>query len=65
VEGFEYSVKMPGLVTHQALVEGDEEKALFWTSTFDKTCLFPLADANLMGGVLFQLSPYLALRNFS
>ena len=22
--GFEYSVKMPGFVTHQALVEGDE-----------------------------------------
>jgi uncharacterized protein YecE (DUF72 family) len=39
--GFEYSVKMPGLVTHQALVEGDEEKALFWASTFDKTCLSP------------------------
>jgi uncharacterized protein YecE (DUF72 family) len=56
--GFEYSVKMPGLVTHQALVEGDEEKALFWASTFDKTCLSPLADADLMGGVLFQLSPY-------
>lgn len=56
--GFEYSVKMPGLVTHQALVEGDEEKALFWTTTFDKTCLSPLADANLLGGVLFQLSPH-------
>jgi uncharacterized protein YecE (DUF72 family) len=56
--GFEYSVKMPGLVTHQALVEGDEAKALFWTTTFDKTCLSPLADANLLGGVLFQLSPY-------
>jgi uncharacterized protein YecE (DUF72 family) len=56
--GFEYSVKMPGLVTHQALVEGDEEKALFWTSTFDKTCLSPLADTNLLGGVLFQLSPH-------
>ncbi len=55
---FEYSVKMPGLVTHQALVECDEEKALFWASTFEKTCLSPLADANLLGGVLFQLSPY-------
>jgi uncharacterized protein YecE (DUF72 family) len=59
--GFEYSVKMPGLVTHQALVEGDEEKALFWTSTFDKTCLSPLADTNLLGGVLFQLSPHFKL----
>lgn len=55
---FEYSVKMPGLVTHQALVEGDEKKAIFWTSTFDKTCLSPLADSNLLGGVLFQLSPH-------
>lgn len=56
--GFEYSVKMPGLVTHQSLVEGDEEKALFWTSAFDKTCLSPLAEADLLGGVLFQLSPH-------
>ncbi|KUK44340.1 MAG: Uncharacterized protein XD72_1259 [Methanothrix harundinacea] len=56
--GFKYSVKMPGLVTHQALVEGDEEKALFRTGTFEKTCLTPLADANLLGAVLFQLSPH-------
>jgi uncharacterized protein YecE (DUF72 family) len=49
---------MPGLVTHQALLEGDEEKALFWAYTFDKTCLSPLADANLLGGVLFQLLPH-------
>ena len=56
--GFEYSVKMPGHVTHQSLVEGDEEKALFWTAAFDKTCLSPLAEADLLGGVLFQLSPH-------
>lgn len=56
--GFEYSLKMPGLVTHQSMVEGDQERALFWTTTFEKTCLSPLAEADLLGGVLFQLSPY-------
>ncbi len=55
--GFEYSVKVPGLVTHQALVDGDEAKALFWTASFDQTCLRPLSEAGLLGGVLFQLSP--------
>lgn len=55
--GFEYSVKMPGLVTHRALVEGDEEKALSWTSTFNRTCLSPISGEGLLGGVLFQLPP--------
>ncbi len=58
VGGFEYSVKMPGLVTHQALVEGDEDKALFWTVAFEKACLAPLNDSDLLGGVLFQLPPH-------
>jgi uncharacterized protein YecE (DUF72 family) len=55
---FEYSVKVPQLVTHKALVEGDKEKAIFWATSFEKTCVKPLAEAALLGGVLFQLSPY-------
>jgi uncharacterized protein YecE (DUF72 family) len=57
-KGFEYSVKVPQLVTHKALVEGDKERAIFWATSFEKTCVKPLADAGLLGGVLLQLSPY-------
>jgi len=56
--GFEYSAKVPELVTHKALVEGDKERAIFWATSFEKTCVKPLAEANLLGGVLLQLSPY-------
>jgi len=55
---FEYSVKVPQLVTHKALVEGDPERAIFWATSFEKTCVKPLAESNLLGGVLLQLSPY-------
>jgi len=67
-EGFEYSLKVPQLVTHKALVEGNGEKAVFWTRSFEKTCAGPLAEVGCLGGVLLQLSPYFkndgsALRN--
>jgi uncharacterized protein YecE (DUF72 family) len=55
---FEYSVKMPQLVTHRSMVEGDLKKASFWASSFEKICVKPLAEAGLMGCVLLQLSPY-------
>ena len=58
MKGFEYSVKVPQLVTHKALVEGDPDRAIFWATSFEKTCVKPLADAGLLGGVLLQLSPY-------
>jgi uncharacterized protein YecE (DUF72 family) len=31
-KGFEYSVKVPQLVTHKALAEGDKERAIFWAT---------------------------------
>jgi uncharacterized protein YecE (DUF72 family) len=58
LKSFEYSVKVPQLVTHRALVEGDWEKAIFWATSFEKSCVEPLARAGLLGGVLLQLSPY-------
>ena len=57
-KGFEYSVKVPQLVTHKALVEGDKERAIFWVTSFEKTCVRSLEEAGLLGGVLLQLSPY-------
>ena len=56
--GFEYSVKVPQLVTHKALVEADLERAIFWAASFEKSCVRPLAESGLLGGVLLQLSPY-------
>ncbi len=58
LQSFEYSVKVPQLVTHKALVEGDLERAVFWAASFERTCVEPLAKAGLLGGVLLQLSPY-------
>jgi uncharacterized protein YecE (DUF72 family) len=57
-KGFEYSVKVPHLVTHKALVDGNLERAIFWATSFQKTCVKPLAEAGLLGGALLQLSPY-------
>jgi len=55
---FEYSVKVPQLVTHKLMVEGDTARAVHEASSFEMTCLQPLAGAGLLGGVLLQLSPY-------
>lgn len=57
-KSFEYSVKVPQLVAHKALVEQDKERAIFWATSFEKTCVKPLAEAGLLGGVLLQLSPF-------
>jgi uncharacterized protein YecE (DUF72 family) len=56
-KGFEYSLKVPQLVTHKALVEGDKERAIFWATAFEKNCVKPLSENGLLGGVLLQLSP--------
>ena len=55
---FEYSVKMPQLVTHEALVKGETQKAVEMARSFEKVCVDPLADAGKMGCTLLQLSPY-------
>lgn len=56
--GFEYSLKMPQLVTHEALVESNKERAIFWATSFERTCVRPIAEAGLLGCVLLQLSPF-------
>ncbi len=57
-KGFEYSVKVPQLVTHKAMVDGDLAKAVFHAASFEKTCIKPLAESGLLGCALLQLSPY-------
>lgn len=58
VVGFEYSVKMPQLVTHESLVKGETKKACEQAASFEKICVEPLAAEGKMGSVLLQLSPY-------
>jgi len=55
---FEYSLKMPQLVTHKSMVQGEGDRAIHWAKAFEKTCVQPLGEAGLMGCVLLQLSPY-------
>jgi len=57
-EGFEYSVKMPQLVTHKSMVNGDVMKSAEMASSFERTCVLPLAEEGILGCVLLQLSPY-------
>ncbi|MDD1770044.1 MAG: DUF72 domain-containing protein [Methanomassiliicoccales archaeon] len=58
IEGFEYSVKMPQLVTHESLVKAETKKACEQAASFEKICVEPLAAEGKMGCVLLQLSPY-------
>lgn len=56
--GFEFSVKLPQIVTHDSIVKDAPEKAAAQASSFESVCVKPLADADLLGAVLIQLSPY-------
>ncbi len=56
--GFEFSVKLPQVVTHESILKADAEKAAQQASSFENICIKPLADAGLLGGVLVQLTPY-------
>jgi uncharacterized protein YecE (DUF72 family) len=47
---------MPQLVAHKALVDENLKNAILWATTFEKTCLKPPADANILGCTLLQLS---------
>ena len=54
---FEFSVKMPDLVSHDAMVDGLVEKAAAQATSFETICIKPLYEAGLLGSVLLQLSP--------
>lgn len=49
---------MPQLVKHKVPEVENPENVILWTTTFEKTCVKPLADAALLGGALLQLSSY-------
>lgn len=56
--GFEFSVKLPQIVTHESILKSDGEKAAVQASSFEDICVRPLHEAGLLGGVLIQLTPY-------
>ncbi len=58
LKNFEYSVKMPSLVTHEALVKGEMDDLASEVASFENTCVKPLAAENLLGTVLIQMSPF-------
>jgi len=53
-DGFEFSLKMPGIVTHDSMLT-DVGTAL----EFEGKVAVPFKDAGLLGAVLIQVSPYL------
>lgn len=55
--GFEFSLKLPRMITHDALLRGDVEDAREWAGRFDREVLDPLAGEGLLGVVLAQLPP--------
>lgn len=57
LKDFEFSVKMPAQVTHEALAHNEGGKAGILASAFEATCVRPLADNRLLGATLLQLPP--------
>ncbi|MCJ7606241.1 MAG: DUF72 domain-containing protein [Thermoplasmata archaeon] len=56
--GFQFSIKLPQMITHDSMVKDAPEKAVALASSFEDLCVKPLAEASVLGGVLVQLSPY-------
>jgi uncharacterized protein YecE (DUF72 family) len=55
---FEFSLKLPQTITHEAIIKESSEKAAQLAKSFEFKCIRPLATNNLLGSVLIQLSPY-------
>ncbi len=63
LKDFEYSVKMPRTVTHEAMVAMEGDRAGIEASAFEEACVRPLSENGLLGAVLIQLSPSFQLRD--
>ena len=55
--GFEFSAKMPRSVTHEALVNGDDQEAVKHALFFERILALPLNEAGGLGAFLLQMSP--------
>lgn len=58
LEKFEYSLKLPKIITHDTMVKGKLDKAGNQAKSFEEICIAPLAEAGKLGCALVQLSPY-------
>ena len=63
LKDFEYSVKMPRTVTHEAMEAMEGDRAGVEASAFEGSCIRPLAENGLLGAVLLQLSPSFQLQD--
>lgn len=54
---FEFSLKLPRAITHDALPRGAVDEAREWAGRFDREVLDPLAGEGVLGVVLAQLPP--------
>lgn len=61
--GFEFSVKLPQVVTHDSILKDSPDTAAAQARSFEEICVTPLAEAGLLGGVLIQMSPYFRLED--
>ncbi|MEW5747830.1 MAG: DUF72 domain-containing protein [Candidatus Thermoplasmatota archaeon] len=61
--GFEFSVKLPQIVTHDSILKDSPDTAAAQARSFEEICVTPLAEAGLLGGVLIQMSPYFRLED--
>ncbi len=61
--GFEFSVKLPQIVTHDSILKDSPDTAAAQARSFEDICVTPLAEAGLLGGVLIQMSPYFRLED--
>ncbi len=61
--GFEFSVKLPQIVTHDSILKDSPDTAAAQARSFEDICVTPLAEAGLLGGVLIQMSPYFTLED--
>ena len=58
LDGFEFSVKLPQAVTHEALVKGNKDEARSVAKDFEYIVAKPLAEKDMLGCILIQLSPF-------
>lgn len=55
---FEYSVKLPRVITHVSMDSGEPEKAARQAASFERSCIEPFHEAGILGAALIQLSPH-------
>ncbi len=65
VKGFEFSIKLPGSITHEKLPAGDMDGIASDFDAFRRNCITPLSSAGRLGAVLVQLPPQFGFSNDS